>query len=129
MTATTEIQADIQPEQTQAHFALTFATRDVTPMTHWIEGEYDADAPKPEAFFADMAALGWTEDTMILPPFTSSEAGCRIQEFVLTKKGEGMFGAWDADEKRTNMAAARRVMRKHGFVRVPVWAKTLGDML
>lgn len=127
MTATT----DIQPEAQQAHFALTFATRDNDRCNHWIEGEYDADAPKPEAFFADMAAIGFIEDASFaaLPPYTSSQAGCRIQEFTLSKKGSALFAGWTDEEKRTNMAAARRVMRKHGFTRVPVWRKTLADML
>lgn len=112
----------------QSFFEITFATRDNDRATHWIEGEYDADA-KPEEFLADMEAIGFTEDGMSLPPYTSAEAGCRVQSFHLTKKGTDLFAGWNAEEKRTNMAAARRVMRKHGFVNVPVWRKTLADMM
>ena len=93
---------------------LTFARRQ-HGLTHWIEGEYSGD-DKP-SFFADLEAAGWTVIDyrgffMIDPP-----------------RGTDLFAGWNPDEKRTYMKQARSILKKHGFVKVPVWTKTIQDML
>lgn len=138
----TAVPADLAAE-IDSRVSLTFARRE-RGIHHWIEGEYPEDA-RPEALFAAFEAAGWTLDTMMesIPayepydydytqPLVGQRAvprGHKVRDFCLTKPGTGVFGAWTAEEKQTNMRQARTILRGFGFTRVPVWTKTLADML
>ena len=58
-----------------------------------------------------------------------SPRGYRVKDFNLTKAGTALFAGWTDEEKRANMRQARAIFRRFGFTRVPVWTKTLADML
>ncbi len=105
--------------------SLTFARRE-RGTTHWIEGEFSAD-DRPDELFTDLEAAGWKLD-FELPPYTLD--GVRTVSFsVAGPKGTDLFAGWTTDEKRSFMPQARAILRKHGFHKVPVWKKTLADML
>lgn len=116
---------------------ITFARRQHGD-THWIEMEYTVGS-EPTALLAGLAYYGWKPDGMGLPPMEKItwdannvmiRHGIQVQELLLTgPKGSALFGGWTPEEKRQHMADARKVLRFHGFTRVPVWTKTLQDML
>jgi hypothetical protein len=140
MTATATTAA---PAAIDERVSLTFARRE-RGIHHWIEGEYPEQA-RPEALFAAFEAAGWTLDAMqeTVPayepydydyskPLVGQRAvprGHKVREFGLTKPGTSTFGGWSAEEKQANMREARAILRRFGFTRVPVWTKTLADML
>lgn len=122
--------------------SLTFARRERST-THWIEGEYPADA-RPQALFDAFAAAGWQVDpvTESIPAYEPVDfdfdqpvgqqvipRGYKVREFALTKPGTDLFTDWTQQEKAANMRQARGLLRRFGFTRVPVWTKTLADML
>lgn len=119
--------------------ALTFAAQG-NARTKWIEIEFPEDAV-PTALFEALAQIGFIErDGMARMPaipashydavtHSFTDLGYRKQETHLTKAGTDLFTGWTAEEERANMRAARAVLRRFGFVRVPVWKKTLADML
>ena len=113
---------------------LTFAKRQGPDRTHWLEIEAPADA-EPITLYTDLRAAGWTEK---YPPPPAHQAyddhtfkplGYMVVERFFTKPGTDMFKMWNDAEARAFMPAARAILRKHGFTRVPVWHKTLADML
>ena len=114
---------------------ITFATK-APNRTAWIEIEYPVDAA-PQGLLDDLATVGFAHDTRFhtLPPCPGVDenynpAGYDVQEVILSgPAGTDLFSGWTADEARTHMAAARRVMRRHEVTGVPVWRKTLHDLL
>ena len=115
---------------------ITFATKHPN-RTAWIEIEYPVDTV-PQGLLDDLAAVGFAQNTrfVTLGPAeaydraTGQNLGYISQEVTLAAPpGTGLFGSWTDDEGRTHMAAARRVFRKHGVTRVPVWRKTLHDLI
>jgi hypothetical protein len=121
---------------------LTFA-RQGNHRTHWLEIEFPVGA-EPTGMLADLAEIGWHPDRFQTPPvekitWDSTQPGglpqmvrhgYQTQELrLIGPKGSALFAGWDDDEKRQHMAAARKVLRKYGFTRVPVWAKTVQDMM
>jgi hypothetical protein len=114
----------------------TFATKH-PDHTAWIEIEYPVEAI-PQGLIDDLAGIGFAESTQYarLPAMvawdraTGQDLDYRSQEVTLGgPRGSGLFGAWTDAEKRTHMAAARKVFRKHGITRVPVWRKTWRDLI
>lgn len=124
-----------------ARVELTFA-RKGSARTHWIEGEYPVDA-RPAALFAAFEAAGWhldsaTESIPAYQPFDFDDTrplgqratlrDYQVKDFVLTKSGTDLFAGWTAEEERENLREARALLRRFGFARVPVWAKTWQDL-
>jgi hypothetical protein len=113
---------------------LTFAKRQGLQHTHWIEIEAPSDA-EPLALYADLRAAGWGENFPSAPAHqayddrTFKPLGYTVVEHMFTKPGSDLFKMWNAVEARAFMTQARAILRKHGFERVPVWHKTLADML
>lgn len=135
MTATTTALVD-------QRVGITFASQGDSP-TKWIEVTYPTDNP-PTAMFDRLAQIGFeqSEDTITLPPVRATsynenapigerlvDLGYYEQTIHLTKRGTGLFSDWTDEEARENMRQARAVLRSFGFIRVPVWKKTLADML
>lgn len=114
---------------------ITFATKS-PHRTAWIEITHPVDAI-PQGLLDDLAEVGFARDARFhtLPPYPGVDAnynptGYDVQEVMLASPaGTDLFSGWTADEARTHMAAARRVMRRHGVTGVPVWRKTLHDLL
>lgn len=125
------------PKTVDSRVALTFARR-ARFNTHWIEMEYPVGA-EPTDLLADLAKVGWAPDGMKVPSMEKvtwdanhvmTRHGYHVEEIhIVGPHGTDLFGGWSDDEKRVNMAAARKVLRAYGFVKVPVWSKTLQDML
>lgn len=128
--------------QVDQRVTLTFASKG-NSRTRWIEMTYPVDAP-PTALLDALAEIGFKEqDGMVaLPPYQAHtwdrslplgqqyvDLGYRETEVHLTKSGTDLFGGWTAEEQRTNMNQARAIMRRFGFTRVPVWKKSISDML
>jgi len=113
---------------------LTFAKRQGPHRTHWLEIEAPVGA-EPIGLFADLRAAGWVESHAAIPAHqaydlhTFKPLGYSVVERSFSKKGSDLFNAWSAAEAKTNMTQARGILRKHGFERVPVWHKTMQDML
>ena len=114
---------------------ITFATKN-PDATFWIELEYPVDTI-PQALLDDLAKIGFAPDGLTQIPVTEKveflsnpeggsimkRLGYDVQEITLTKKGTSMFGGWNAEQKRTNLAQARRVLRAHGYPKVETWEK------
>ena len=101
----------------------------------WIEGEHATDGDFT-ALFADLAAIGWTDDSLApLPPYTpwipdAPPADYQVQPFSLNRRGTGpLFGEQTPAESERFKAETDAVFARHGLIDVPVWAKTLVDML
>ena len=116
---------------------ITFAKRQSTgaiSRTCWLEIEAPVGA-EPVGLFADLRAAGWAEAHAALPAHQAYDArtfkplGYSVVERTFTKRGSGTFTTWTEAEAKTNMTQARGILRKHGFERVPVWHKTIQDML
>jgi hypothetical protein len=113
---------------------LTFAKRQGPDRTTWLEIEAPSDA-EPVALYADLRAAGWSEDYPSSPAHQAYDdrafkpLGYTVIERFFTKPGSDMFKRWNDAEARAFMPQARAILRKHGFERVPVWHKTLADML
>lgn len=112
--------------------SLLFASKGAS-RTKWIEVTFPTDA-EPSDMFDDLRAAGWVYDDYGLPPTQARDdnfksLGYAEQFAVFTKKGTDLFVGWTDAEKTANMAEARSILRKYGFSRVPVWKKTLADML
>lgn len=121
---------------------VTFARRE-RGVTHWIEGDYPEDA-RPDGLFAAFEAAGWVLDaaTESIPAYEPWDLdyslpvgqqgtlrGYKVKGFSLSKPGTGLFTGWKPAEKAGNLREARALMRRFGLTRVPVWTKTLADML
>jgi hypothetical protein len=110
---------------------LTLACREHSK-TLWIEGEYPA-GERPDDLFADLAAEGWTVEEFggPYPGYDEdyNQLGYNVIDFHVTKRGSGLFTSWDEVEQKKFRTKVRAVLRKHGFYNVPVWHKTLVDML
>lgn len=115
--------------------ALLFASRG-NSLTKWIEITYPEDAV-PTGLLDRLAAVGFKSDGMALPAyeaFDTSDEGFKPRGYKeisdhLVLRGSGLFGSWTEAEAKDNMRRARAVLRAFGFSRVPVWKKTLADML
>ena len=114
--------------------ALTFASQGHQPFT-WLEITFPVDV-EPTSLLADLAAIGWAEEDTAwrfpYPAYDDAHEALKYDEVsihVCGPRGSGLFGGWDATEKRGHMLAARRVLRGHSFGTVPVWRKTFADML
>ena len=113
--------------------SLTFASK-VPYTTNWLEVEAPADA-EPTAMYAELAAAGWVEQRPGLPPHmaydqeTFKPLGYQVVERTFFCPGSDHFQLWKKDEAKKFMAAARAILARYGFTRVPVWRKTLQDML
>jgi hypothetical protein len=77
---------------------------------------------EPAALFTDLQALGWTRHTAA-PPLAGTH------DVAFGKEGTGLFRGWTPGERKANLAQARRVLRRHGFTRVPVQRLDLQDLL
>lgn len=121
---------------------VTFARRE-RGVTHWIEGDYPEDA-RPDDLFAAFEAAGWVVDPLMegVPAYEpmdfdfslpvgqqGTQRGYKIKQFSLSKRGSALFVGWTPAEKTSNLREARTLMRRFGLTRVPVWTKTLADML
>lgn len=92
--------------------------------TNWLSLSYPVDQ-FPNDLVAALAVAGWTATPAMrqAPPF-----GGR-QELELGATGTSIFNSWTDDERKRYMAAARKVLRQHGYTRVPIFRLTLADML
>lgn len=116
---------------------LTFVSKG-NASTKWLEVEYPVDA-KPVAMLEALASVGFIADERFAMGTRKAygydenqryvDLGYRIQDVHLMKSGAGLFGAWTTEEARVNMREARRILRQFGFTRVPIWKKTLVDMM
>ena len=119
---------------TDPRTTLTFAKRQGPDKTHWLEIEAPTGA-EPAALYADLRAAGWVERHPAAPAHmayddrTFKPLGYQVVERQFTKKGSQMFTMWTDAEARIFMPQARAILKRHGFERVPVWNKTLQDML
>lgn len=81
--------------------------------TCWIEITHPVGDP-PQQLLDELAQVGFLPDDLpMAPPLDGVEIVC------LDKPGSALFGGWTKPERQANMRAARRVMRRHGFVQVP----------
>jgi len=94
------------------------------PFKTWtLEVNYsdEADAPLAAALKKDLAGIQW------LPLFESKTDRFTGAEFI--RKGEGLFGGWATGEGTEFLNDARRVLKNHGFLRVPKRKLSLADQL
>ncbi len=93
--------------------------------TPWLVIEYPV-GEEPTELLTELAKLGWEEDQRFsrLPPLDG-----RQETFIAPPKGSDLFGGWTLEEARKNMPPVRRLLRKHGFGRVPWNRLTLADLL
>lgn len=93
--------------------------------TPWLSIEFPV-GQEPTELIEALAGIGWKENEQYarVPPLDG------IQEVnIAPPKGSELFGTWSDEEARANMPVIRRLLRRHGFDRVP-WNKlTLEDLL
>lgn len=104
---------------------ITFARRE-REKTHWLEFEYPTEA-EPHALFKDLESEGWEQAGKIA--WVEYTTGVHTTSLIYSKRGTDLSGGWTDNERKTNMARARTILRSFGRTRVPVWNKTLMDML
>ena len=134
---TTTPSVDAPTPSIDPRVTVTFAARGPST-TCWIEIAYPVGA-EPGELLADLAAAGFSPDDLRrVPPAqaygpnaqgVSGPLGYEEQEISLVSPGSALFGGWTEDERRRKMRRARAALRKHGFTGVPVWRKTLAEML
>lgn len=120
---------------------LWFETKEIDCTTNWLVIEHEEGKP-PAELLADLAGIGWNTDGMRTappaPPILYDDDGSfvgidhkapKVEEIHLLKRGTALFTGWTPNEKRINMADVRKVLRRHGFTRVPVNKLTLADLL
>lgn len=113
---------------------LTFARREGQDRTHWLEIEAPFDA-EPAALYNDLKTAGWIESLPAMPAHpayderTFKPLGYQVCERVFVRHGSDTFRMWSQAEAKAWLPQARGILRRHGFERVPVWRKTLADML
>jgi hypothetical protein len=93
--------------------------------TPWLSIEYPV-GEEPEELLANLAELGWKTSTRLrfAPPLDG------MQEVVIEPPlGTGLFRGWKPEEARKNMPAVRRLLRRHGFDRVPWNRLELADLI
>lgn len=92
--------------------------------TPWLSIEYPV-GEEPTELFAELAELGWEPDGLApAPPLDG------IQEVYLKPpQGSDLFYGWKPAEAKKHMPAVRRLLRKHGFDRVPWNRLELADLL
>ena len=100
--------------------------------TLWVEGAY-REGFRPDDLFSDFTKAGWSVEEYGLPVQAYDDEWNRLPysefDFHINRMGTGLFGGWSPDEEKRFRAEARKIMRKHGFTRVPIWRKTLQDMI
>lgn len=108
--------------------SIEFQTKDgptVKHPTYWlaIEARGPQALKRANAIALTLQSEGWTRgiEPSPLPDGT--------QFFTLNKPGTGLFNGWTADERQTNLAYARKVLRYHGIRRVPTHRLTLAECL
>jgi hypothetical protein len=79
---------------------------------------------RPEKLIEMLAVAGFAENLMQRMPAAVNG----IELVWLFKRGGGLFGDWTAAEKRANMKAARAILARFGFARVPVNTLTYADL-
>ena len=97
--------------------------------TAWLEFQGTAaefaEAEKPGGVIADLLALGWKKSP--IPPAPPLADG--IIDYDYVKNGSDIFNSWTPAEKTANFAAAREVLKKHRYNKVPWHKRTLEEML
>ena len=88
----------------------------------WLRVEWDGVGPL--TLFDALAAAGWVPCPM--QPLVPLAGRCR-RDFE--KPGTGLFNGWTPAERKANLAAARRVLRRYDLTRVPTRRPTLHDLL
>lgn len=104
--------------------------------TRWLSIKYPDDVV-PTALLRDLVAVGWTWQPgmrklvsydPLLPVPSAPPFGGRV-EVDIEAKGTGISGSWTPEESAAHMRRVRKVLRKHGFLRVPHNKLTLADLL
>lgn len=91
--------------------------------TNWLELEY-LEAEPPTELLAALAAIGWTQGPFPqLPPLNGV---CHVE---LSKPGSDLFQCWTAAEERANMSQVRRLLRRFGFMAVPIHKYTMAELI
>ena len=111
------METSVHPETT-----VSFKRRE-REQTCGIELCFPVEVP-PTSLTAALAEIGFVEDGLRMPPPLNG-----VEKIWLHKRGTALFGAWTAEEKKANMAAARKVLRRFGFERVPVNVLTYFDLV
>lgn len=104
---------------------ITFAHRE-REKTYWLEFEYPTEV-EPHALLTALESEGWEKTHK--HEWVEYQTGVPTTALTCSKPGTDLFNGWTDDERTTNMARARAILRSFGRTRVPVWSKTLMDML
>jgi hypothetical protein len=93
--------------------------------TYWlaIEARGPQALKRANAIALTLQAEGWTRgvEPSPLPDGT--------QFFTLNKPGTGLFNGWTDEERKSNLAQARKVLRLHEYRNVPARRLTLAECL
>lgn len=93
--------------------------------TPWLSIEHDVDDEDVTELVDELGELGWKEDGMLRAP----AFGGRKETVLNAPEGNALFGGWTSREAKANMPPVRRLLRRHGFDRVPWNRLTLVDLL
>lgn len=94
--------------------------------TPWLSIEHPVGDP-PEELFANLCELGWKRSMQI--GFLPQGVEDMVEQIMESPEGTGLFKAWTPEEARKHMPAARRLLRRHGFDRVPWNRLELADLI
>lgn len=95
--------------------------------TYWLSIGFE-EGKKPEELVKALIDAGWKEDEFpALRPLPWK--GKKLAHLNLEKSGSALFNGWTLEERKANLAEARKILRKHGITNVPKLNLTLQDLL
>ena len=106
---------------------LTFASSKPSK-DRWLIISFMVD-DEPLELISDLNDTGWSNEFAQMIPLVEMPPLNGRKQMELHAQGSKLFGDWTDDEHKTNMANARRVLRKHGYKGVPHWKLTIADMM
>lgn len=93
---------------------LSFNSKD-KGRTCWLCITHKVNDPAIETLLADLETVGWKQDEFLEVYQING-----VTETIIFKHGSNPFGNWTSEDRRIFMAEARDVLRRHGYVYVPV---------
>lgn len=97
--------------------------------TRWVVLEADT-LEEMDQLAACFLACGWEETTTVRPLGRHENARPLLQaRRTFAKNGSGLFGGWAADETKTYLRQARKLLAQQGIKHVPHKRLTMADLI
>ena len=94
--------------------------------TPWLSVEHPRDE-SPEELIGQLAEIGWRPSIALA--FSPPTDDGHVEQCVEPPDGSGPSGSWTQEEAKKYMPEVRRLLRRHGFDRVPWNRLDLTDLI